>query len=199
MSYEVTVLRRLSTAFASREDAVDRLLRAEKFVDLYAIARAALRTSEPDLSLKTLEVFFADKRIEDVKKADQSIVHYHRWRETGDQALLDGILAYNKVDCENTEGLRNWLVALRPDLPWWTKPGPPPEPEKSKEAAEREFRREALRLAVRRGGRRLSDRGRELMAYLVDFYARAKKPEQWAVFDRCSREPDERSDDAECM
>jgi predicted RecB family nuclease len=125
-SYEVTVLRRLSTAFASREDAVDRLLRAEKFVDLYAIARAALRTSEPDLSLKTLEIFFANKRDEDVKKADQSIVHYHRWRETGDQALLDGILAYNKVDCENTEGLRNWLLALRPDLPWWTKPGPQP-------------------------------------------------------------------------
>ncbi len=198
-SYEVTVLRRLSTAFASREDAVDRQLRAEKFVDLYAIARQALRTSEPDLSLKTLEIFFADKRAEDVKKADQSIVHYHRWRETGDQALLDGILAYNKVDCENTEGLRNWLLALRPDLPWWTKPGSPPALEKSEEAAEREARHEALRQAVRRGGTHLSDRGRELTAYLIDFHTRAKKPEQWAVFDRCSREPDELIDDAECI
>jgi uncharacterized protein len=198
-SYEVTVLRRLSTAFASREDAVDRLLRSEKFVDLYAIARAALRTSEPNLSLKTLEIFFAEKRAEDVTKADQSIVHYHRWRETGDQALLDGILAYNKVDCENTEGLRNWLLALRPDLPWWTKTGPLRAPEKSEESAEREAHREALRQAVRRDGTRLSDRGRELMAYLIDFHARSKKPEQWAVFDRCSREPDELIDDGECL
>jgi predicted RecB family nuclease len=197
--YEVTVLRRLSTVFASREDAVDRLLRAEKFVDLYAIARAAIRTSEPDLSLKTLEIFFAEKRAEDVKRADQSIVHYHRWRETGDQALLDGILAYNKVDCENTEGLRKWLLTLRPDLPWWTKPNPPSALEKSEEAAEREARREALRQVVRRDATRLSNRGRELMAYLIDFHARAKKPEQWAVFDRCSREPDELIDDSECI
>jgi predicted RecB family nuclease len=198
-AYEVTVLRRLSTAFASREEAVDRLLRAEKFVDLYAIARAAIRTSEPDLSLKTLEIFFAETRAEDVKRADQSIVHYHRWRETGEQALLDGILAYNKVDCENTEGLRNWLLTLRPDLPWWTKPGLPPALEKSEEAAEREARREALRQAVRRNASHLSDHGRELMAYLIDFHARAKKPEQWAIFDRCGRDPDELIDDGDCI
>jgi uncharacterized protein len=39
--YEVSALRRLSTAFASRENSVDDLLRREKFVDLYAIVRAA--------------------------------------------------------------------------------------------------------------------------------------------------------------
>jgi uncharacterized protein len=197
--YEVTVLRRLSTAFASREEAVDWLLRSEKLVDLYAVVRQAVRTSEPDLSLKTLEVFFAEKRGEDVKKADQSIVHYHRWRETGDQALLDGILAYNKVDCENTEGLRDWIVRLRPDLPWWIKPGEEPAPEKTEEILAEEARREALRKAVRSGATHLSERGRELIAHLVDFHARAKKPEQWAVFDRCARDVDELIDDGECI
>jgi len=197
--YEVTVLRRLSTAFASREEAVDRLLRAEKFVDLYAITRAAVRTSEPNLSLKTLEIFFADKRAEGVKKADQSIVFYHRWREIGDQALLDAILAYNKVDCENTEGLRDWLVSLRPQAPWWTKTGAASEPENKQEAVEREIRRDSLRQAVRKEATRLSERGRELMAYLIDFHARVKKPEQWAVFDRYEKHPEELVDDGECI
>lgn len=197
--YEVTVLRRLSTAFASREAAVDALLRGEKLVDLYAIVRGAIRTSEPDLSLKTLEIFFADKRGEDVTKADQSIVHYHRWRETGDQALLDGLLAYNKVDCENTEGLRDWLVSLRPDLPWWSKSEPAPTPEKSEEAERREERLEGLRRAVRQKADLLSEGGRELAAHLLDFHTRAKKPEQWAIFDRCEREEDELLDDGECI
>lgn len=197
--YEVTVLRGLSTAFASREAAVDNLLRSEKLVDLYSIVRGAIRTSEPDLSLKTLEIFFAQKRGEDVQKADQSIVHYHRWRETGDEALLDGILAYNKVDCENTEGLRDWLLTLRPDLPWWTKSGPEPSPEKSEEALRREQQLDALRRAIAAGSAPPSDRGRELTSHLIDFHTRAKKPEQWAIFDRCEREEDELVDDGECI
>lgn len=197
--YEVTVLRRLSTAFASREAAVDNLLRGEKLIDLYAVVRGAIRTSEPDLSLKTLEIFFADKRDEDVTKADQSIVHYHRWRETGDQALLDGLLAYNKVDCENTEGLRDWLVSIRPDVPWWVKSEPAKTPEKSEEDARREERLEELRRAIRQRDDLLSEPGRELAAHLLDFHTRAKKPEQWAIFDRCEREEDELLDDGECV
>jgi predicted RecB family nuclease len=198
-AYEVSVLRRLSTAFASREAAVDELLHGEKFVDLYAITRAAVRTSEPDLSLKTLEVFFAEARSDAVTKADQSIVHYHRWRETGAESLLDGILDYNRVDCENTERLRDWLVRLRPDLPWWTRTAAVPETEPDPERAARAAAREALRAAVLRDALRLSPRGRELMAYLVDFHTREKKPAQWAVFDRCAGDEADWIDDAECI
>ena len=198
-AYEVTVLRRLSTAFASREDAVDALLRAEKLVDLYAVARAAIRTSEPNLSLKTLEIFFAEKRLEDVKKADQSIVEYHRWRDTGDPTILDALLAYNRVDCENTEGLRDWSLTLRPAMPWWTKPGPAPDPAKTEEAIAREAAKAALRVAVRAGATRLSEEGSELVAHLIDFHTRADKPAFWAIYDRSERDPDELIDDGECI
>lgn len=197
--YELAVLRRLSTAFASREGAVDWLLRNEKLVDLYAVVRQALRTSEPDLSLKTLEVFFAPVRGEEVRKADQSIVHYHRWRESGDGTLLDGLLAYNRVDCQNTEGLRDWLAGLRSELPWWTKEGAGPEPGKAAEILQQEAARESLRRLIRTGATHLSERGRELMVHLLDFHIRAKKPEQWAVFDRCSREAEELIEDGECI
>ena len=199
-AYEITALRRLSTAYATREDELDALLRAEKFVDLYSVTRQAVRTSEPSLSLKALEIFFAAKRDEAITKADQSIVYYNRWKETGDPALLSAILDYNKVDCENTEGLRNWLLALRPSsLPWWAKQGPEPDAEKTEAAAERDRRRAALRQAVRDGATRLSARGRELIAHLIDHHARAAKPAQWAVFDRCDRDEDELIDDGECI
>jgi uncharacterized protein len=199
-SYEVHVLRRLSTAFASREDEVDALLRAEKFVDLYSVSRAAIRTSERDMSLKTLEHFFAPKREEDVKAAGESIVQYHRWLESGEQALLDGILAYNRVDCENTEGLRDWLLSLRPShLPWWMKePEPPPTGKKAAERDEREALREAVRQAVEASPHLTGD-VRDLLVQLVDFHKRAKKPAQWAVFDRCDTEPHELVDDLECI
>jgi uncharacterized protein len=199
-SYEVYVLRRLSTAFASREDEVDALLRAEKFVDLYSVSRAAIRTSERDMSLKTLEHFFAPKREEGVKAAAESIVQYHRWLESGEQALLASILAYNRVDCENTEGLRDWLLSLRPNhLPWWVKE--PEQPLTEKKAAERD-EREALREAVRQAVEascHLTGDVRNLLVQLVDFHKRAKKPAQWAVFDRCDTEPHELVDDLECI
>lgn len=199
-AYEVHVLRRLSTAFASREDEVDALLRAEKFVDLYAISRAAIRTSERNMSLKTLEHFFAEKREEDVKAAGESIVHYHRWRETRDPAVLDGILAYNRVDCANTEGLRDWLLTLRPEgLPWWEKePSPPPAPDKAAELDEMEAIRAAARDAAL-SSPHLTEPLRELCAQLVDFHKRAKKPALWAVFDRCEADDAALIDDLECI
>jgi predicted RecB family nuclease len=199
-AYEVHVLRRLSTAFASREDEVDGLLRAEKFVDLYAISRAAIRTSERNMSLKTLEHFFAEKREEDVKAAGESIVHYHRWRETQDRAILDGILAYNRVDCVNTEGLRDWLLSLRPEgLPWWEKETPPPpKPEKIAELDQMEAARAAARQAAL-ASTHLSEPFRELCAQLVDFHKRAKKPALWAVFDRCGADDATLIDDLECI
>ena len=199
-SYEVTVLRRLSTAFASREEEVDALLRAEKFVDLFTVSRGAIRTSERNMSLKTLERFFAPKREEDVKAAGESIVYYHHWRETGEQAFLDSILAYNRVDCENTEGLRNWLLTLRPaGTPWWQKESPVVlAPEKSLARDELE----AIRVQVRKmalTSEHFDEPIRQLLAHLIDFHRRAKKPAQWAIFDRCEAEPHELIDDLECI
>lgn len=197
-AYEVTALRRLSTAYASREDAVDALLRAEKFVDLYSVARHAVRTSQPSMSLKALEAFFAASRDEAVTKADQSVVFYHRWRQTRDEKLLQDILDYNRVDCENTEGLRNWLLELRPGgIEWWSRRDAAPVAPVEQDPAE--LRRERLRRLVREQATGLSELGRGLLAHVIDFHRRAKKPEQWAVFDRCERLEDDLVDDGECI
>ena len=199
--YEITALRRLSTLHASREEVLDKLLRERRFVDLYAVLRQAIRTSEPDLSLKTMEVFFAEKREGDVTKADQSVVEYKSWRETGEPRILQSILEYNKVDCENTEALRDWLMELRmDDLPW--RPlGPVVEVsvEKSEERAAAEERAQRLIAAIEAGAVPATPEGRELVAHLTQFHRRADKPAFWAMFDRSERDPEELVEDAECI
>ncbi|MBA4766197.1 MAG: TM0106 family RecB-like putative nuclease [Sphingomonadales bacterium] len=199
--YEITALRRLSTLHASREEMLDNLLRQRRFVDLYAVLRQAIRTSEDNLSLKTMEVFFAKARQGEVTKADQSVVEYKSWQASGDQTILDGILDYNKVDCENTEALRDWLVELRmDDLPW--RPVGPvtavPD-EKAEARAEAEERSARLLAAIAEGPLPESEEGRALVGHLTQFHRRADKPAFWAMFDRCEREPDELAEDHECI
>lgn len=199
--YELTALRRLSTLHASREAVLDRLLRERRFVDLYGVLRQAVRTSEPNLSLKTMEIFFADKRDGAVTKADQSVVEYKAWQQTGEQRILDEILAYNKVDCENTEGLRDWLVSLRTDDLAWREIGPvkaiPEEKSEEREVEEQRLRR--LLTAISRGPLPSTSEARELVGHLTEFHRRADKPALWAMFDRCERELEELVEDTECI
>lgn len=199
--YEITALRRLSTLHASRETVLDTLLRERRFIDLYAVLRQALRTSEPNLSLKTMEVFYAAKRDGTVTKADQSIVEYKSWQQTGEQQILDDILAYNKVDCESTKGLRDWLVSLRTTNATWREVGPvkavPAEKSEERELEEQRLRR--LIIAINNGPLPSTPDARELVGHLTEFHRRADKPALWAMFDRCEREAEELIEDAECI
>ncbi len=199
--YEITSLRRLSTRHASREDTLDHLLRHRRFVDLFAVLRQAVRTSEPDLSLKTMEVFFTGGRSDDVTSAAQSIVEYKSWQETGDTRTLDNILQYNRVDCENTEALRDWLVELRmDDLPWRSVgPAVAVEQEKTDEQRAAQEAAEALIAAIQAGPLPETVEARELVGHLTQFHRRADKPGWWAMFDRCDREPEELVEDGDCI
>src|SRR5262249_26580167 len=55
-AYEPSALKRLMGRYATREDEVDRILRAGLFVDLHTILRQAIRASVEEYSLKALEV-----------------------------------------------------------------------------------------------------------------------------------------------
>jgi hypothetical protein len=54
--YEPAALKRLMGRYATREDELDRLLRAGRFVDLHRIVRQTLRASVERYALKELEV-----------------------------------------------------------------------------------------------------------------------------------------------
>jgi uncharacterized protein len=115
--HEASKLTSLSLAYATREDAVDDLLRSGALVDLYAGVRQALQAGEESYGLKPLERHHGFVRLErTVREGGGSIVAYERWLATGDDALLEAIRTNNEEDCRSTLALREWLVdTMRPE------------------------------------------------------------------------------------
>ncbi len=201
--YETTALKRLAMKYATREAELDQMLREQRFVDLYAVVRNAIRASTESYSLKDLEKIYWGERSGEVTNAGDSIVEYERWRELGDQAILDAIERYNEDDCVSTAKLRDWLESLRPDdAPFGLAVQEPEEPsEPSPRAVQRqefEQQRRALADAIRRQ-EALEPHLRELIAELLWFHQRSQKPQWWAVFDRQTWTDEELIEDPESL
>ncbi|MBU9697276.1 TM0106 family RecB-like putative nuclease [Rhodobacteraceae bacterium HSP-20] len=190
--YEITALRRLTAKYGIGEAFLDRLLRERRFVDLYAVVRGGIVASEPNYSIKSLEAFYGLERSGEVKTAGGSVVAYERWRETQEQAILDEIEDYNRVDCISTEKLRDWLAGIRPAVPW---------PVLGESAGEKEAGEDAEAAALRAS---LASSGlpQDRQAMLFDlgmFHKREAKPAWWAIFDSLGREDDELIEDLDAM
>ena len=71
--YEPTAMKRLMGRYATRADELDELLRAEVFVDLYAIVRKALRAGVDSYSIKKLEPFYGLVREVDLRQASRHL------------------------------------------------------------------------------------------------------------------------------
>lgn len=116
--YEPSAIKRLMGRHATREEEVDRLLRGERFVDLYAVVRQSLRASVEKYSIKDLERFFGYERDVDLRAATRNmqVLEYaleFNAPESIPQEVLDAVEGYNRDDCLSTLKLRNWLEALR--------------------------------------------------------------------------------------
>ena len=60
--YEPSAMKRLMSRYATREDEVDRMLRAGLFVDLYRVVRGGIRAGVESYSIKELERFYGFQR-----------------------------------------------------------------------------------------------------------------------------------------
>lgn len=190
--YEITALRRLTTKYGIGEAFLDRLLRERRFVDLYAGVRGGLICSEANYSIKSMEAFYNRKREGEVTTAGGSVVAYERWRETGEQQILDEIEDYNRIDCISTEELRDWLVGVRPEGPW---------PHLGEDAGDKEEAEDAdaeqLRAMFAASG--LPEERQQMLFNLGLFHKREAKPAQWAVFDSVGKDEDELIDDLDAL
>ncbi|MEH2510163.1 putative RecB family nuclease [Nitrobacteraceae bacterium AZCC 1564] len=116
--YEPAALKRLMGRYATRENEVDNLLRAEKFVDLYAVVRHAVRASVESYSIKKLEPLYSFKRsvplgdVASVLAKTQARLEMNDHESISDQDKAV-ILGYNREDCASTEALRAWLESIR--------------------------------------------------------------------------------------
>jgi predicted RecB family nuclease len=216
-SYEESALKRLACAHATRVQEVDDLLRQGALVDLYKVVREALRISEPNYSIKSVERFYRPQRSGDVQNAGASIVYYQRWRETQDPQWLDAIESYNRDDVESTWQLHQWLLQLRPaELPWRLPTTQTQEPEPQQDIAEagNSTRRSAQQVEQRlaryqqqmvaplpedRKAWQPEHKLTELVFLLLDFHRRANKPQHWAFYARRDMDLAQLLDDTECL
>ncbi len=199
-AYEITALRRLTAMHRTHEAVFDQLLREQRFVDLYSVVSGALLASEGGYSIKDLEAFYMDKRDGEIVGGGASVVAYEKWRESGDEAILQTIRDYNEIDCISTQKLRDWLVeAVRPQGLVW----PDLDAEKRALGAgkveEASEALDALRASIAPVAGELGEETAELIVDLNFFHEREDKPAWWAVFDRLSRDRDELFDDLECL
>ena len=149
-AYERTALRRLMGEHSTREREIDDWLRQELLVDLYRVVKQALRAGVTSYSIKEIEKLYGFVRTAEVAGGDESVVLFEQWLEAREDALLEGIRAYNEEDCRSTVALHEWLLGQRPaELPWRL---PPEEREQTEEAEERDAARIALHEALLAGG-----------------------------------------------
>lgn len=190
--YEITALRRLTAKYGIGEAFLDRLLRERRFVDLFAVVRGALIGSEASYSIKSMEAFYGRVRDGEVKTAGGSVVAYERWRETGEQPILDEIEDYNRIDCVSTEELRNWLVSIRPNVPW---------PILAANAGDKEVEEDADTQALRDmlDASSLPQERQDMLFNLGMFHKREAKPAQWAVFDSAGKDQEDLIDDLDAL
>ncbi len=118
-TYENAALKQLMGTYATREDAVDELLRRNVFINLHTVVRQGLRAGVDSYSLKEIEVLAAFARRADVKIGMDAVLAYEKWIKSQDAATLASIADYNEEDCRATLALRDWLVEHHPaDKAW---------------------------------------------------------------------------------
>jgi uncharacterized protein len=118
--YEPAALKRLMGRYVTREDELDRMLRARLFVDLYAVVRQGIRAGVESYSIKKLEPYYGYERQIPLKEANQALLALQTQLELEAAPRIAeedriSVQRYNEDDCHSAETLRAWLERLRTD------------------------------------------------------------------------------------
>jgi uncharacterized protein len=199
--YEIAAVRRLMGRFGSREHEVDALLRHGVFIDLYAVVRNGLRIGAPGYSIKNIEHLYRQARATDVASGDGSVMYYETWREHPDgvdwqqSRLLHAIRDYNHDDCISTAELAAWLrqVQAQAGIAHVVRDVEDTVTLEAVSAASL-LSQELLQAAERE-----SCTAKPVIAHLVEFHRRERKPAWWRYFERLAMSAAELYDDLDCL
>jgi uncharacterized protein len=188
-SYEKSAISKLMSRYGTREIEVDALFRGDVLVDLLRVVKQSVRVGTPSYSLKKLEGLYMESRTEAITDAGSSIEEYERWLEEQDSRILVDLEAYNRVDCDSTRQLRDWLEGLREEFAarFGSLPGRPSESSgEASDAVQAEItENDALKVELRRASQMSSESGAAyLLADLLDWYRREDKPVWWEFYHR---------------
>ena len=121
-AYEPGALKRLMGMYATREDEIDRMLRAGVMVDLHQAYKQGVRASVEEYSLKKVEAFYGFERktpLEASRVAARYVEHrleLGRMAEELPDEIRETMEGYNAEDCISTAKLRDWLEQEREKL-----------------------------------------------------------------------------------
>ena len=194
--YEPSAIKRLMGRHTTREEEVDQLLRGERFVDLYAVVRHAVRASVEEYSIKDLEPFFGYERDVDLRAATRNMqaLEYaleFDVPESIPQDVLDAVEGYNRDDCLSTLGLRNWLEELRAGMVTAGQPISRPEhgdgsPSDAMNEAMSRVQKLAEKLTegipIDRNERTDAQQAQWILAQLLEWHRRENKAVWWEYF-----------------
>jgi uncharacterized protein len=194
--YEPAALKRLMGRYATREDEIDRLLRARLFVDLYGVVRHAIRASVESYSIKQLEPLYSFGRSAPLYDAGKSMAKVQACLELGDVGGItpedrDVVEAYNRDDCISAYKLRDWLEDQRSALIAKGDDVARPIPgsgEVGEELSERQQRIAELiarlthDIPIEPTERTSEQQARWLLAYVLDWHRREEKATWWEYF-----------------
>ena len=194
--YEPSAFKRLMGRHATREAEIDRMLRAELFVDLYAVVRHSVRASVERYSIKDLEPFYGFTRSVPLGDATTNLRVIERALELGaaDAITADvraAVEGYNHDDCLSALHLREWLEQLRAAIEagGTSVPRPAPKDGAAPEKVDDRARRvQALMAALTadvppdHAERNEDQQARWLLAHLLDWHRREDKAPWWEFF-----------------
>src|SRR6266699_2082257 len=141
-AYEPGAVKRLMGMYATREDEIDKLLRAGALVDLHQAYKQGMRASVEEYSLKKVEAFygFERKTLLETSRGAMRYVEHRLELGWGNQEMpgwvREAMEGYNSEDCLSAAKLRDWLEAERKTLEEGGVSVPRP-PEKSSDPSER--------------------------------------------------------------
>ncbi len=211
--YEPAALKRLMGRFARREKEMDSLLRAGRFVDLYAVVRQGVRAGVERYSIKSLEPLYGFIRSVPLLDASRCLRVMEQALELDLPALVtdpvrDVIEGYNHDDCVSALRLRNWLESLRDNLATQGLHVPRPSAtanDASQNISERERRVTEMRarlldgVSPERNLRSQEQQARWLIAYLLDWHRRESRAEWWEYFRLLELPEDELFDEPQAI
>jgi predicted RecB family nuclease len=95
------------------------LVESGLFVDLFVVAKNALRVGTESYGLKHLEHLVDFVRSAGIEGGAGAVIGYEEWMISKSDAVLVAIARYNRDDVAATKALRDWLIEQRPEgLAW---------------------------------------------------------------------------------
>ena len=211
--YEPSAMKRMMGRHATREEEVDRMLRAGLFVDLHRVVRGGLRASVESYSIKELEKFFEYTREVSLGDANSALYGVSAPLELGDPGAIreehkQVVEGYNRDDCVSTLRLRDWLESIRRKLVDSGAAIKRPQSDDGQEAEELSEWQEMVRALAERlsadvpaleGDRNSEQHARWLLAHMLEWHRREERAVWWEYYRLCESSVEELLDERQAV